>query len=47
MANPVLKARLKVAAAHGQFIEVAEHGHIQLLIRKHFKRLFSIQFLLL
>ncbi len=33
--HPVLKARLEIAVAHGQLVEVTEHGHVQLLFGAH------------
>ena len=41
--NPVLKARLKIAVAHGQLIKVAEHGHIELIRHIHCRSPFSSQ----
>ena len=35
ISDPVLQSRLKIPIAHGQLIEVAEHGHIQLFFRFH------------
>ena len=33
--NAILEPSLQVAIAHGQLVKVAEHGHIELLIRLH------------
>ena len=37
--DPVLIPGLKVPVAHGELIEIAQHGHVQLLIRIHGKNL--------
>ena len=34
--DPVLVAGLEIAIAHGELVEVAQHGHVQLLVRIHF-----------
>ena len=33
--DPVLVAGLKIALAHGQFVEIAQHGQIQFIVDYH------------
>ena len=39
--NPIPEARLKIAVTHGQFVKIAEHGHIQLFFCMHVKPSFQ------
>ena len=40
--NPVLIALLEITLSHGQFVEVAEHGHIEFVIYFHWVHLSMI-----